>query len=489
MNFFGLHTYPQGGVGPEPLVWIGRPGDVGPDGRVKAAYPSRHFVTSNSPPAWGAQPMKTGDYAFGAAVLFDRDDYGADYMRDASSLEQAARSRLLSPVRPHGRRAPRRLLFRPPAGREDLHRHRDTVDDSCQSPRATAGRGQKSGRSGGGASGLRRDVRSGSPRRTRRLLLALDARGLDLERVQRCRDQGHAGRLPRGPGGHGEGEVAVTLATCGWVLGPAAVARLVRRVAAQDHAHELHQPHGGQFAGGTRFPPRHGPAEMVDPVDGRRSGHDHAATMGRPHAPRRRRLAGLRLHGPDGHPLADPHPRAQRLGPGPGRLGPAGLEPRPRHGPRRLGRFARRPGGRIDRGLPRQQDRRHARRPALPDGPLQHERLSPQGAQRLLHGDPEVLRTGLQCQGQAGLRRNGAGEDLGQGPRRVRPGGPEPRLRSCHERRPGDQRPAEDRVPLRSRVPVHRRDCRRGHDRRHEPVPRPTLQPQDQLRRAGVPGL
>ena len=23
MNFFGLHTYPQGGVGPEPTVWIG----------------------------------------------------------------------------------------------------------------------------------------------------------------------------------------------------------------------------------------------------------------------------------------------------------------------------------------------------------------------------------------------------------------------------------------------------------------------------------
>jgi hypothetical protein len=81
MNFFGLHTYPQGGVGPEPAVWIGRPQDLGPDGRVMASYPSRHFATSNITGAWGYRPMKTGDYAFGAASLFDRDDYGADYMR------------------------------------------------------------------------------------------------------------------------------------------------------------------------------------------------------------------------------------------------------------------------------------------------------------------------------------------------------------------------------------------------------------------------
>jgi hypothetical protein len=81
MNFFGLHTYPQGGVGPEPAVWIGPPGELGPDGKVKASYPSRHFTTSNVTGAWGYRPMKTGDYSFGAAELFDRDDYGADYMR------------------------------------------------------------------------------------------------------------------------------------------------------------------------------------------------------------------------------------------------------------------------------------------------------------------------------------------------------------------------------------------------------------------------
>ncbi|MCH8120023.1 MAG: hypothetical protein IIC00_09875 [Planctomycetes bacterium] len=81
MNFFGLHTYPQGGVGPEPTVWIGMPGDFNKDGTVKFSYPSRHFATPNTTGSWGYQPAKTGDYTFGAAQMFERDDYGPDYMR------------------------------------------------------------------------------------------------------------------------------------------------------------------------------------------------------------------------------------------------------------------------------------------------------------------------------------------------------------------------------------------------------------------------
>jgi hypothetical protein len=81
MNFFGLHTYPQGGVGPEPTVWIGTADEVGRGGTVKSSYPSRHFTTGNVTGAWGYKPMKTGDYSFGAAALFDRDDYAADYMQ------------------------------------------------------------------------------------------------------------------------------------------------------------------------------------------------------------------------------------------------------------------------------------------------------------------------------------------------------------------------------------------------------------------------
>jgi len=79
MNFFGLHTYPQGGVGPEPAVWIGPAGQIGPEATVKASYPARHFTTANG--TWGYRPTKTSDYLFGAAALFERDDYGADYMR------------------------------------------------------------------------------------------------------------------------------------------------------------------------------------------------------------------------------------------------------------------------------------------------------------------------------------------------------------------------------------------------------------------------
>lgn len=81
MNFFGLHTYPEGGVGPEPLTWIGTAEDVNPDGTVKFSYRSRHFTTGNVTGAWGYRPMKTGDYSYGAAAIFDRDDYAADYMQ------------------------------------------------------------------------------------------------------------------------------------------------------------------------------------------------------------------------------------------------------------------------------------------------------------------------------------------------------------------------------------------------------------------------
>ncbi len=82
MNFFGLHTYPEGGVGPEPLTWIGPPEDVWYDVFVKHAYPSRHFTTLNG--TWGYRAMKTSDYVFGAAAMYDRDAFGVDYMRGMS---------------------------------------------------------------------------------------------------------------------------------------------------------------------------------------------------------------------------------------------------------------------------------------------------------------------------------------------------------------------------------------------------------------------
>jgi len=93
MNFFGLHTYPQGGVGPEPTVWIGMPGDFNTDGTVKFSYPSRHFATPNTAGSWGYQPAKTGDYTFGAAQMFECDDYGPDYMRGMNPWPQLSKEK------------------------------------------------------------------------------------------------------------------------------------------------------------------------------------------------------------------------------------------------------------------------------------------------------------------------------------------------------------------------------------------------------------
>jgi hypothetical protein len=76
MNFLGLHCYPEGGVGPEPLVWIGVTNDLAPGGSVKFSYPS--FWANTSKGMWGYAPMKTSEFAGGAAQLFPADDYGPE---------------------------------------------------------------------------------------------------------------------------------------------------------------------------------------------------------------------------------------------------------------------------------------------------------------------------------------------------------------------------------------------------------------------------
>jgi hypothetical protein len=91
MNFFGLHCYPEGGVGPEPAVWIGKPGDVYPDGRVKFSSQSRHFTTHNG--TWGYKSKDTADYSFGSDLLFERNDYGPDYMKGMSPWPKTAQDR------------------------------------------------------------------------------------------------------------------------------------------------------------------------------------------------------------------------------------------------------------------------------------------------------------------------------------------------------------------------------------------------------------
>lgn len=82
MNFFGLHTYPEGGPNAEPGVWIGSPEDAGPEGAVRFAYPASWQNTLRG--NWGYLPKKTGEYTRGASLLFDRDDYGVDVMNGCS---------------------------------------------------------------------------------------------------------------------------------------------------------------------------------------------------------------------------------------------------------------------------------------------------------------------------------------------------------------------------------------------------------------------
>ena len=80
MNFFGLHTYPEGGVGPEPTVWIGLDDDVNADGTVK--FSSRSSYQNTMRGNWGYAAKKTSAFSFGAAQLFESDVYGPDVMAD-----------------------------------------------------------------------------------------------------------------------------------------------------------------------------------------------------------------------------------------------------------------------------------------------------------------------------------------------------------------------------------------------------------------------
>jgi len=85
LNFFGLHTYPDNpskvqGATPnaEPTVWIGQAGEFRPDGAVTASYPASYQNTARG--NWGYETKKTGDFHFGASLLFGSDDFGNDVM-------------------------------------------------------------------------------------------------------------------------------------------------------------------------------------------------------------------------------------------------------------------------------------------------------------------------------------------------------------------------------------------------------------------------
>ncbi|MGE5295935.1 MAG: hypothetical protein ACM3VT_14010, partial [Solirubrobacterales bacterium] len=91
MNFIGLHTYPEGGVGPEPTVWIGLKDDVNPDGTVRFSSQSSYEHTLRA--AWGNTAKKTSDFSFGTARLFEQEAYGPDVMQGATPRPETLEER------------------------------------------------------------------------------------------------------------------------------------------------------------------------------------------------------------------------------------------------------------------------------------------------------------------------------------------------------------------------------------------------------------
>ena len=89
MNFIGLHTYPEGPVGPEPTVWIGPRGAYDERGRVATAYPASYQTTGRSGRYWWSYaPLRTSDFVGGAAALYERDDFGSEVMRGEGFADQ-----------------------------------------------------------------------------------------------------------------------------------------------------------------------------------------------------------------------------------------------------------------------------------------------------------------------------------------------------------------------------------------------------------------
>ncbi|MCU0780508.1 MAG: malectin, partial [Akkermansiaceae bacterium] len=80
MNFVGLHTYPFSNkdLGPEPLVWVGVPEDVNPDGTVRVADEASWYTTAKTMPYGCYAPGITGNYSFGASLVFPADHHGPE---------------------------------------------------------------------------------------------------------------------------------------------------------------------------------------------------------------------------------------------------------------------------------------------------------------------------------------------------------------------------------------------------------------------------
>ncbi len=202
MNFLGMHTYPEHAPNPEPLVWIGLPQDVNPDGTVKFSYNS-YWANTLRDGAWGYAPLKTSEFTCGAAQLFPDDAYGPDVMQGLMPHPKTPQqcNELFNRTGAEFRAVfalARKLGVKTCIGTETPL----TIPDAVRAaPQATR---QESDRPGGRPRTIRRHVQADCGHRRRGLLLAVDARGLDLgrQRPQAVRgdDPRHPRRLRR-PGG------------------------------------------------------------------------------------------------------------------------------------------------------------------------------------------------------------------------------------------------------------------------------------------------
>jgi hypothetical protein len=80
MNFLGLHTYTECGWGSEPTTWLGLPQDVKENGDPLYSYAAHYFNTARD--ASGHQPRRVGDMLFGGALLLESDPWGPPVMTD-----------------------------------------------------------------------------------------------------------------------------------------------------------------------------------------------------------------------------------------------------------------------------------------------------------------------------------------------------------------------------------------------------------------------
>jgi hypothetical protein len=78
MNFLGLHTYTECGWGSEPTTWLGLPTDVKENGDPLFSYAAHYFNTARD--ASGHQPRRVEDMLFGASLLLESDPWGPPVM-------------------------------------------------------------------------------------------------------------------------------------------------------------------------------------------------------------------------------------------------------------------------------------------------------------------------------------------------------------------------------------------------------------------------